>query len=220
MVVRGSGQISLTDITDGYTINISTDSFTFQGNSSTPTAVKSTQTFSTVISGWCGNRTVTTQVDVSDLVLPTGLSVVSDGDPVSPTLTFTATSSLTVTALNAVGGGVILPVELDGGSITLNKAISLSIAATGLSGDDGYMITIESSAGDVFKNSTGSTTMTARIYQGGTELDTGGSLFNYTWTKYERDGTRVPSFNRTTKSITITASDVNEKATFRVEVSW
>lgn len=220
MAIRSRGQVSITDVTDGYSVIITTEAFIFQGDASTPTALKSTQTFSTVISGWCGYRAVSTYVDVSELTLPTGLSVTSDDDPIAPTLTFTATTALTTATLTNVGGAITIPVVLDAGKITVNKAISLSIAATGATGDDGYMIDIESSAGEVFKNSSGSTIMTARIYQGGAELDTNGTTFNYKWTKYNKDGTKVPSFNQTTKSITVTANDVNEKATFYVEVTW
>ena len=46
MAVIARGQIGLTDITDSYSVNLSVDSFTFQGDT---TKVKSTQSFDTQV---------------------------------------------------------------------------------------------------------------------------------------------------------------------------
>lgn len=141
MAVRGRGQIGLTDITDAYSANISTEAFTFQGDNATPTAVKSTQSFTLVVSGLCGTKSVNAAVDTTALTLPTGLTVSSDNDSIAPTLTFTATTSLTTTTLSAVGCVVVLPVSLDNNRVTLNKAVALSIAATGATPSSPYSIT-------------------------------------------------------------------------------
>lgn len=90
---------------------------------------------------------------------------------------------------------------------------------TGAKGDDGYSIIIESSAGTVFKNSTGSTTLTAHIYQGGNEIDTGGTELQYQWKKYDAAGNLISTFSASTKSITVSASDVNNKNDYEVEVT-
>lgn len=90
---------------------------------------------------------------------------------------------------------------------------------TGAKGDDGYSIIIESSAGTVFKNSTGSTTLTAHIYQGGSEIDTGGTELQYQWKKYDAAGNLISTFSASTKSITVSASDVNNKNDYEVEVT-
>ncbi len=90
---------------------------------------------------------------------------------------------------------------------------------TGAKGDDGYSIIVESSAGTVFKNSTGSTTLTAHIYQGGNEIDTGGTELQYQWKKYDAAGNLITSFSASTKSITVSASDVNNKNDYEVEVT-
>ncbi len=86
-------------------------------------------------------------------------------------------------------------------------------------GDDGYSIQIESSAGTVFKNSTGSTTLTAHIYQGGNEIDTSGTELQYQWKKYDAAGNLISTFSASTKSITVSASDVNNKNDYEVEVT-
>ena len=56
MAVKSADQISIVDLTDGYSVNLTTDSYTFAGDT---TKVKSTQTFSTTIYGYCGSSAVT-----------------------------------------------------------------------------------------------------------------------------------------------------------------
>lgn len=92
--------------------------------------------------------------------------------------------------------------------------------AKGDDGEDGLTIQILSSAGTVFKNGTGSTILTAHIYQGGIELDSDGKAFNYQWKKYDAAGNLIQDFSETTKSITVTANDVANKNDYEVEVTW
>ncbi len=143
MAIRTSDQISIVDLTDGYSVNLSTDAFTFAGDT---TKVKSTQSFSTTIYGYCGSSAVTAAVDTSELSLPTGLTVASDGDTISPTLTFTATTSLTQAILTTFGGSVDIPIVLDGGDITLHKSVAISIALTGSTPAAPYSIIVGNEA--------------------------------------------------------------------------
>ena len=92
--------------------------------------------------------------------------------------------------------------------------------AKGDDGEDGVTIQILSSTGTVFKNGTGSTILTAHIYQGGIELDSDGKAFNYQWKKYDAAGNLIQDFSETTKSITVTANDVANKNDYEVEVTW
>ena len=135
MAIRSSDQISIVDLTDGYSVNLSLDAFTFAGDTS---KVKSTQSFSTTIYGYCGSSAVTASVDTAAIELPTGLTVSSDGDTISPTLTFTATTGLTQAILTAFGGAVDIPIVLDGGEITLHKSVAIAIALTGSTGTAPY----------------------------------------------------------------------------------
>ena len=143
MAIRSSDQISIVDLTDGYSVNLSTDAYTFAGDT---TKVKSTQTFTTVIYGYCGNKAVAAAIDTTALSLPTGLSVSSDGDSISPTLTFTATTALTQAILTAFGGTVDLPIVLDGGEITLHKSVAIAIALTGSTPAAPYSILVGNEA--------------------------------------------------------------------------
>ena len=143
MAIRSSDQISIVDLTDGYAVNLSTDAFTFAGDT---TKVKSTQSFSTTIYGYCGSKAVTAAIDTTALTLPTGVTVTSDDDTVAPTLTFTATTSLTQAILTTFGGKIDLPIVLDGGDITLHKAVAISIALTGATGAAPYSILVGNEA--------------------------------------------------------------------------
>ena len=142
MAIRTSDQISIVDLTDGYSVNLSSDAFTFAGDT---TKVKSTQTFTTVVQAFCGTSTVSAAVDTEALSLPTGLSVTNDEDAVSPTLTFTATTALTQAILTSFGGMVDLPIVVDG-EITVHKRIALSIALTGSTGTAAYSILVGNEA--------------------------------------------------------------------------
>lgn len=124
MAIKTSGQITLMDLTDGYSVNLSCDSFTFQGDTD---SVASTQTVTSIVQALCGNEIV--NCSVGTISAPTGLSIVSDGKSPSPTLTITATSALTR------NGSAIIPVKI--GDITISKVFSFSIAYKGLQGAKG-----------------------------------------------------------------------------------
>lgn len=99
---------------------------------------------------------------------------------------------------------------------------------------DPYSCVIESSAGQFFKNSTGSTTLKCRVFQNGTEVDAAGTGLTYTWSATNEDGDSVyqdtngdpdPSltsgtaWSATGKSITVTHDMISVKGTFFCEVS-
>ncbi|MED1940816.1 phage tail spike protein [Cytobacillus firmus] len=82
------------------------------------------------------------------------------------------------------------------------------------------IVNVESSAGDVFKNGAGTTTLTSRVFLTGTEVDQGGDLYSYSWTKHDKDGVRDMAFARAGKSIVVTSADVDTKATFFVDIGF
>jgi hypothetical protein len=94
---------------------------------------------------------------------------------------------------------------------------------------DPVQIQIDSTAGSIFKNSVGSTTLTARLFQAGIEIDSyvngqGDTSYSYVYTWYirDKDGNSSNFFNsatgnkdipsKTGKQISVTASDVSTKA--------
>ena len=83
---------------------------------------------------------------------------------------------------------------------------------------DPLHVIIQSTGGDVFKNGEGSTVLTAKCYRGGVEVDASGSG-TYTWRKYDKNGSLVSGFNKSGKTLSVGAADVDVKATFLVEVT-
>ena len=60
--------------------------------------------------------------------------------------------------------------------------------------------------------------MTARVFQGVTEIDPDGTQLKYVWTKYDKNGIRVEGFRG--KSIEQSADDVDQKAVYHLEAAW
>ena len=91
---------------------------------------------------------------------------------------------------------------------------------------DPIQLTIVSTGGDTFKNGNGSTTLTARLFQAGKEIDTNtqSPQHVYKWYKYDKDGNLVKGYGgtnvdyKTGKTLAVSADDVDTKATFRCEV--
>lgn len=170
MAVLARGQIGLTDITDAYSVNLTVDSFTFQGDT---TKVKSTQSFTTQVQAMRGTTAVTAVVTVVTDLSNTGLTLTDDGDSTSPTLTVQATTALTDAILRGakVNGQILLSILVDG-KATFNKAINLSIALTGATGAGGYSILMGNEAVSIACDKNGNTsgasaiTIPFTIYQG------------------------------------------------------
>ena len=93
--------------------------------------------------------------------------------------------------------------------------ISLSKIADGISPINLF---IKSSNGYQFKNNVINTTFTAILYQNNKEIDSDSTKFSYVWTKTKADGTADTAWNlahqSSQKSITISNSDVSQRATF------
>lgn len=88
--------------------------------------------------------------------------------------------------------------------------------------DDPIMVVVDSTGGDVLKNGTGTTTLKARLFQNGDEIDTAGTTYTYTWTRWQNntmDSTWGTSGTKVAKSITVGTADVDGKTMFKVEVS-
>ena len=125
MAVKAADQLTIIDVTDAYSVILTNESHTFAGTTSAAKAGTAT----TTIIAMCGASTVNATVNVSEITKPTGVSVVSDGDTTSPTLTISVTTSVTS------GGVVEIPVHI--GDITITKEFSFGIAFTGATGSAG-----------------------------------------------------------------------------------
>lgn len=166
MAVKASNQITLIDLTDGYSVILTNENYTFLG---TTNSVSGTQTTTCTIQALCGGEIV--PCSVGTIEAPTGLSIVSNGASPSPTLTITATSAL------KTSGSVIIPVNI--GDITISKTFSYAIAFKGSSGANGTSVTVKSTSVTYQVSSSGTTTPTGDWSTSVPSVPAG----QYLWTK-------------------------------------
>lgn len=135
--------------------------------------------------------------------------------------TGTSTETLTVypAAVESYAVFRCVATDSDASSGTYNR--SFTDVATFIDNSDPLQIIITSTGGDVFKNGQGSTTLRAVCYRAGIEVDSAGTG-TYTWTKYDKNGDMDTSWGtsgaKTGKSLPVSSSDVDTKATFMVVV--
>lgn len=174
MAVKSADQITIHDVTDAYSVMLTSEAYTFIGNTS-GTATGLTCTTQAV--AFCGtNQCGAVNVTASQIICPTGISAsVENSGTAAPTITFTTTAAITE-ACEAT-----IPVVVDG--ITVNKKFSFAVAlkgATGAKGDKG-------ATGKGVK----STAITYQASSSGTTIPTGTwgsdipsvSAGQYLWTK-------------------------------------
>lgn len=166
MAIKASNQITLVDLTDGYSVVLTNESYTFLGDTD---SVSGTQTTTCTIQALCGSEIVNCSVDT--ISAPTGLSIVSDGKTPSPTLTITATSALTKS------GSVIIPVHI--GDVTISKTFSYSIAFRGNDGENGTSVTVRETSVTYQASNSGTDTPTGTWLESIPALSAG----QYLWTK-------------------------------------
>lgn len=141
---------------------------------------------------------------------------------VEPTGSTTSQGILTVTPAAIVNAQTFKVVCINK-SGTFNGSKSSGLC-TLIDMSDPYSLMLDSSAGNIFKNSQGSTVLKALLYRNGEELDTAGTGKTYKWTKYDKNGVMDANFGgsgnayKTGKSITVNASEIAAKANYKCEV--
>lgn len=132
-----------------------------------------------------------------------------DGTVVAPTQT------ITVDASGVANKAVYSFKATVGGKVVASQSVTITNVDDGTSPIN---LVIDSSNGYQFKNNIINTTFTAILYQNNKEIDSEGTKFAYIWSKTNADGTVDTAWNlahqTSHKSITITNSDVWQRATF------
>lgn len=128
MAIKATSQITLIDVTDAYNIMLTSETYTFPGNTSGAAAGNkcTTQAFA-----YCGsNQCSVVNVDVKSITCPTGITatVENSGTP-SPTITFTTTATITTSC------EAMIPVTVE--DVTITKKFSFAVAKTGATGPTG-----------------------------------------------------------------------------------
>ena len=143
---------------------------------------------------------------------------------VAPTnTTFTGQGVLTVTPDFVTNAMTFKAVIIDKTGGTSGQSSSGIVTIIDFS--DPISISIESTAGNIFKNNQGTTNLTARLYQSGGEIDTNGTKYTYKWSKRDQNGVLDANFGgtgnqyKTGKTISVTATEVAVKGTYTCEVN-
>lgn len=165
MAIKSADQITIVDVTDAYSVILTSETYTFVGGTS---GAASGLTCTTQAVAYCGsNQCSAVNVTASEIICPTGISAtVSNSGSAAPTITFTTTATI------ADACEATIPVVVDG--ITVNKKFSFAVAKTGATGQKGatgatgkgiskvetYYLTTSSSSGVTTSTSGWNTTPT------------------------------------------------------------
>lgn len=120
MAIKASNQVSLTDVTDAYSVTLTSETFTFMGNNTSGAQVG--LSCSTQVIAYCGTQQCS-EVNIGTIQCPTGISAtITNNNTSLPTITFTTTASITE-ACEAT-----IPVTVD--DVTFNKVFSFAVATS------------------------------------------------------------------------------------------
>lgn len=231
MAVKAADQVSIVDVTDAYSVILTSEAYTFLGTTS---AAKPGNCTTQVI---CMQGANEVGFKIGNITCPPGVSasVGTDGK----TITITASSSMTAP------GDVSIPVTVNGTGVTITKKFSCGLAltgatgakgdtgkqgpqgepgkqgpqgnpgATGAPGADAITMAITTDNGTVFKNSAGTTVLTAHVYKAGAELTSQqiAQLGTIKW--YKDGGTTSVSTGAT---LSVSASSVSSKAVYTAQL--
>lgn len=152
MEIKSADQITIIDVTDAYSVMLTSEAHTFVGGSGGVTAGA---TCSTEAVAFCGsNQCPTVNVTASEIVCPTGVSATVENSGTSKVkITFKTTATISA-ACEAT-----IPVAVDG--ITVNKKFSFAVAKAGTNGTNGTSVSVKS------------TSVTYQVGTSGTDKPTG-----------------------------------------------
>ena len=218
MGILASDQITITDVTDGYAVILTSETYTFVEDSSGGTK---NQSCTTEAVAYCGsNQCSAVNVSEKDIVCPTGITAeVSNSGSSKVKIAFKTSANLTG-ACEAT-----IPVIVDG--IIVNKKFSFAVAKagatgatgpTGKDGTDGIVMSVTASHGTIFKTNAGNTVLTAHIFNGGVEqsINGNGVCGDLGTVKWYKAGTSSPI--SASGSITAVASDITTTVTYTVQL--
>ena len=129
MAIKAKDQVTVTDITDAYSVILTNEAYTFVGNTS---GAPSGLSCSIQVVAYQGSTSVQ-KVSVT-VTPPSGITAnIADNGGSSPTITFTTTSTITASCEAAIA------VKID--DTTINKKFSFSVAKQGVTGATGTSVT-------------------------------------------------------------------------------
>ena len=170
MAIKSADQITILDVTDAYSVMLTSEAYTFVGGTS---GVGSGQTCVTEAVAFCGtNQCTKVTVDKTSIVCPSGISASVENSGTSKVkITFTTTATI-ASACEAT-----IPVAVDG--ITINKKFSFAVAKAGTNGQNGTSVTVSSTSVTYQVGSSGTTKPTGTWGSDVPSVPNG----QYLWTK-------------------------------------
>ena len=189
MAIKASDQVSIVDVTDAYSVILTSEAFTFVGGTG---GVASGATCSTQAVAFCGsNQCSSVIVDKSAIIVPTGISAsVSNSGSSAVTITFTTTATIS-TACEAT-----IPVSVDG--ITVNKKFSFAVAKAG---SNGSSVSVKSTSVTYQVGDSGTTKPTGTWQSSVPEVPNGKFLWTKTVVTY--------TDNKSTESYSVSRNGTN-----------
>lgn len=165
MAVKASDQISIVDVTDAYSVSMTSEAYTFVGDTTAALA----GSCSTQITAMCGSENVL--VTVGTITTPSGITAaISSNGSTAVTVTFTAAASTVKTACEAT-----IPLTIDGDK-EFTKKFSFGVALKGASGTS---VTVKSQAVTYQAGTSGTTAPTGTWSSSIPSVDKG----QFLWTK-------------------------------------
>lgn len=183
MAIKSADQISIMDMTDGYTVSLTSESYTFLGD------------IQYALAGSCTTQVICYQggtaipVNVGTCTCPAGVTAtVTNNNTNAPTITIAV-------AANKISAPceVTIPITVDDG-IQFTKKFSIGVALKGSGGQDGTSVSITSTKVEYAVSDSGTTKPTSGW---GTSVPTvadGQYLWTKTYVKYS-DGKETESYS-------------------------
>ena len=129
MAVKATNQVDIVDLTDGYSVILSSDSVTVPGDLN-GAAIAESNAFSVSVTAMCGSDKVPCTVVVT---CPSGISAGTQTTSNNVvTVPFSVTSQLVGSAM------VTLAVTITDAGVTVGKSLGVAVAKTGASGQSSY----------------------------------------------------------------------------------
>lgn len=137
MAIIAGDQVTVVDITDAYSIFLSTESISFTGTTPDGTTLGTQQTVVVSLSALCGNEVVVPTIDSNSITHPTNISVTPGTyDTSGNYLPITIVASASLTPTNLTTNNVIsLPITF--GDVSITKQITVSGSFKGNTGAGG-----------------------------------------------------------------------------------
>ena len=172
MAVKATNQVDIVDLTDGYSVMMSSEAVTLVGGTTYANAATAT----TTIYAYCGSSQVACSVTTANVTFSgshgNGITVTKDNNSTQPTLTFSVAASTVSGNCEAT-----IPVVITDAGVTINKKFSFSVAKTGAQGNAGRGV---SSATVTYQKSTSATTAPTGTWSNSPVATSTGE---YLWTK-------------------------------------